>query len=45
MRIFNVNPDYIRRLHSEGLKDLTIDQMIRLRMAGVDPTELTTRRR
>jgi beta-lactamase regulating signal transducer with metallopeptidase domain len=45
MRIFNVNADYIRRLHGEGLKDLAIDQMIRLRMAGVDPTELTTRRR
>jgi hypothetical protein len=36
MRIHDVTPEYIAGLKSRGMKDLTIDQMVNLRIHGID---------
>jgi hypothetical protein len=35
MRIHGVSPDFIQRLQARGMKDLTIDQMVNLRIHGI----------
>jgi hypothetical protein len=35
MRIHGVTPDFIRKLQSRGMKNLSIDQMVNLRIHGI----------
>jgi hypothetical protein len=35
MRIHEVTPDYIRSLQAHGMKDLTVDQLVSLRIHGI----------
>jgi len=35
-RIHGVTPDYIRGLQARGLKNLTIDQVLSLKIHGID---------
>jgi hypothetical protein len=35
MRIHGVNPDFIHRLQARGMKNLSIDQMVNLRIHGI----------
>jgi hypothetical protein len=36
MRDHGVTPEYIQKLRSSGIQDLTIEQIIRLRDHGID---------
>jgi len=36
MRIHGVTPEYISKLQSRGMKDLTIDKLVSLRIHGID---------
>ncbi len=36
MRIHGVTPEYITDMKARGLKDLTIDQLVNLRIHGLD---------
>ena len=36
MRIHGVTPEYIANLKSRGMKDLSIDQMVSLRIHDID---------
>jgi hypothetical protein len=36
MRIHGVSPEFISSLKSRGMKDLTIDQLVSLRIHGID---------
>jgi hypothetical protein len=36
LRIFHETPEYIRDMRSRGLKDLTVEKLVKLRIAGID---------
>jgi hypothetical protein len=36
MRIHGVTPDFITGLQSRGMKNLTVDQLVSLRIHGID---------
>jgi hypothetical protein len=36
MRIHNVTPEFIAGLRMRGLRDLSIDQLVNLRIQGID---------
>ena len=36
MRIHGVTPEYITSLKSHGMKDLTIDQLVSMRIHGIN---------
>lgn len=36
MRIHNVTPEYIADLKSRGMKDLSVDQLVSLRIHGIN---------
>jgi hypothetical protein len=36
MRIHGVTPDYIRKLRSQGMTNLSIDQLVSMRIHGID---------
>jgi hypothetical protein len=36
MRIHGVTPEFISKLQSRGMKDLTIDKLVSLRIHGID---------
>jgi hypothetical protein len=36
MRIHGVSPEFIAQLKSRGMKDLTIEQLVSLRIHGID---------
>jgi len=36
MRIHGVSPEYISQMKSRGLNDLTIDQLVEMRIHGID---------
>ena len=36
MRIHGVTPEYIADLRSKGMRNLTIDQLVSLRIHGID---------
>jgi len=36
MRIHGVTPDFISKLQSRGMKDLSIDKLVSLRIHGID---------
>jgi hypothetical protein len=36
MRIHGVTPDFITHLQSRGMKNLTVDQLVSLKIHGID---------
>jgi hypothetical protein len=36
MRIHNVTPEYISDMRSRGIHDLSIDQLVSMRIHGID---------
>ena len=36
MRIHNVTPEYISDMRSRGIRDLSIDQLVSMRIHGID---------
>ena len=36
MRVFHINPDFIRRMQSRGLKNLTIAKLVQIRIFKLD---------
>ena len=36
MRIRQVTPEYISELRSRGMRDLSIDQLVNMRIHGID---------
>jgi len=36
MRIHNVTPEYIADMRSRGMKDLSIDKLVNMRIHGID---------
>jgi len=36
MRIHGVSPEFISSMQARGLKDLTIDRLVNLRIHGID---------